>query len=226
VNSVEIITTLSDPVTRSAYYPVFLTLKGKRAVVVGGGKVAERKIMSLMKVGACIKVISPYLTKRLEKERKKGTITHLSRYYKKGDLKNAFLVIAATSSPDINRRVSEDASCLVNVVDTPDLCNFIVPSVIKRGALTFAISTSGISPGLSRSIRKEIETLYGTEFSDYLKSLKIIRINAMKIIRDKKRRGIFLKEIASDRIIKMLRVRGPKETKRFINDLFKKAVRP
>jgi precorrin-2 dehydrogenase/sirohydrochlorin ferrochelatase len=226
VNSVEIIPTLSKSVTHSAYYPVFLTLKGKKAVVVGGGKVAERKIMSLMKVGACIKVISPHLTKRLEKEKTKGTITHLSRYYKKGDLKNAFLVIAATSSPDINKRVSEDASCLVNVVDTTDLCNFIVPSVVKRGSLTFAISTSGISPGLSRSIRKEIETFYGIEFSDYLKSLKKIRIKAMKIIHDKKRRRIFLKEIASDRILKKLRVGGPKEIKRVINCLLKKAVSP
>jgi precorrin-2 dehydrogenase/sirohydrochlorin ferrochelatase len=226
VNSVEIIPTLSNPVTHRAYYPVFLTLKGKRAVVIGGGKVAERKIMSLMKVGACIKVISPHLTKRLKKEKTKGKITHLRRQYKKGDLKNVFLVIAATNSPDINKKVSEDASCLVNVVDTPDLCNFIVPSVVKRGSLTFAISTSGISPGLSRSIRKEMEALYRTEFSDYLESLKIIRIKAMKIIHDKKKRGNFLKEIASDRIIKMLRVRGLKETKRFINGLFKKAVTP
>jgi precorrin-2 dehydrogenase/sirohydrochlorin ferrochelatase len=206
----------------SRYYPVFLNLKGKRAVVIGGGKVAERKILSLLKAGSDVKVISPYLTKRLEKEKLSGRIKHISRQYRKGDLKNAFLVIVATDSPVINDRVSKDASCLVNVVDAPSLCNFIVPSVMNRGPLNIAVSTSGISPALSRSIRKELEKRYGPEFNNYLKLLKKIRSKAVEVIDDKKKRGEFLKAIASEKIINILREKGFKETKKVVDELFEK----
>ncbi|MEW6213964.1 MAG: bifunctional precorrin-2 dehydrogenase/sirohydrochlorin ferrochelatase [Nitrospirota bacterium] len=190
------------------YYPVFLNLKGKMAFVIGGGKIAERKILTLLKAGADITVISPEVTKRIEKEKLKGRIKHIPRQYRKGDLKNAFLVISATDSQAINKQVSEDATCLVNVVDAPSLCNFIVPSIIKRGPLTIAVSTSGISPALSKSIRKELEKLYGHEFGDYLKSLEKIRKRAMKEIPNKKKRAEFLKGLASKEIIEMLRQKG------------------
>jgi len=193
------------------YYPSFINLKSKRAVVVGGGKVAERKILTLLKAGACITVISPEITKRLEKEKIKKNIKHISRHYRKGDLKNSFVVIAATDSPVMNTKVSEDAPYLVNVVDTPSLCNFIVPSVIKRGHLTIAVSTSGVSPALSRAIRKELEKLYGPEFADYLKLLKKIRKSALKKIPDKKKRAGFLKSLASKEIFEMLRKKGFKD---------------
>ncbi|MEW6002976.1 MAG: bifunctional precorrin-2 dehydrogenase/sirohydrochlorin ferrochelatase, partial [Nitrospirota bacterium] len=132
---------------------------------------AERRIFSLIKAGADITVISPEITKGIEREKLKGKLKHIPRHYKKGDLKKVFLVISATDSLTINKEVSRDAPSLLNVVDSPDLCNFIVPSVFKRGPLTIAISTSGVSPALSRSIRRELERLYGTEFTRYLKSL-------------------------------------------------------
>ncbi len=123
------------------YYPAFLNLEDKKTVVVGGGKVAERKILGLLNAQAEVTVVSPVITKRLEQEEQKGRIRHICRKYRKGDLKNAFLVIAATDSEDINEKVSRDAPCLVNVVDTPKFCNFIVPSILQRGPLTIAIST-------------------------------------------------------------------------------------
>jgi precorrin-2 dehydrogenase/sirohydrochlorin ferrochelatase len=193
------------------YYPVFLNLKGKRVVVIGGGKVAERKIRALLKAGAEITVVSPAITEQIEREKQKGGIKHIPRQYKKGDSNRAFLVIAATDSLEINKKVSENASCLVNVVDSPSLCNFIVPSVIKRGPLTIAVSTSGISPALSKSIRKELEKLYGTEFVRYLKLLGKIRGKAMKEIKDKKRRTEFLNNLASEEVISMLRQKGFKK---------------
>jgi len=211
-----------EPNAPEVYYPAFLNLKNKKAVVVGGGKVAERKILSLLKADSYVKVISPYLTKRLEKERLKGRLEHIPRQYRKGDLKSAFLVIAATDSGVINERVSKDAPCLVNVVDTPHLCNFIVPSIVNRGLLTIAVSTSGVSPGLSRSIRKELEKLYGPEFADYLKSVKVIRAKALKLIQDKKKREEFLKASASEKIINILREKGFKETKKVVDELFEK----
>lgn len=184
--------------TSVSYYPVFLNLKNKCCVVVGGGKVAERKVLSLLKSGTEVTVISPELTKRLKKEGLSRRIKHIQRRYKKGDLKNAFLVIAATDSNEINKKVSEDAPHLINVVDLPSLCNFIVPSVVERGPLTIAISTSGVSPSMAKAIRKELEKLYGPEFARHLNSLKRIRTKAMAEIKDKKEREGFLKKLAAD----------------------------
>jgi precorrin-2 dehydrogenase/sirohydrochlorin ferrochelatase len=176
----------------------------------------------LLKTGADVTVISPEITRKIEKEKQRAGLKHIRRLYRKGDLKNAFLVIAATDSPSVNDKVSKDASCLINVVDTPHLCNFIVPSVIKRGPLTIAISTSGVSPGLSRSIRKELEKSFSPEFSDYLKSLKVIRSEAIKTIKDKRQREDFLKALGSEKIIQMLREKGFKKTKKLASDLFRK----
>jgi precorrin-2 dehydrogenase/sirohydrochlorin ferrochelatase len=212
----------SNPIEPKVYYPIFLNLKNKSVVIIGGGKVAERKVVTLLKTGADLTVISPELTKKIEREKLKGRIKHIRGQYRKGDLKNAFLVIAATDSPNVNEQVSKDAPCLVNVVDTPHLCNFIVPSVIKRNPLTIAVSTSGISPALSRSIRKELEKMYGSEFSHYLKLLRRIRTEAMRVIKDKRKRGEFLKAIASEKIIEMLRETGFREAQRLAEDLLRK----
>ncbi|MEW6067726.1 MAG: bifunctional precorrin-2 dehydrogenase/sirohydrochlorin ferrochelatase [Nitrospirota bacterium] len=202
--------------TSITYYPVFLNLKNKKAVVIGGGKVAERKVISLLKVCSDIKVISPHLTVRLEKEKQKGRIKHICRQYKKGDLKNAFLAIAATDSNAVNERAFNEAPCLINGVDMPSLCNFIVPSTVNRGDLTIAVSTSGISPGLSMTIRKELEKLYGAEFAVYLRLLKTIRAKALKMIPERKKRREFLKTIGSEKIVRLLREKGLRETKKIL----------
>jgi precorrin-2 dehydrogenase/sirohydrochlorin ferrochelatase len=211
----------SNPASSIVYYPVFLNLEHKKAVVIGGGKVAERKILSLLKAKADITVISPDITARIAREKQKDTIKHINRRYRSGDLASAFLVIAATDSPCLNKRVSDEASCLVNAVDMPSLSNFIVPSVLQRGPLTIAVSTSGVSPALSRSIRKEIESSYGTEFSEYLKALQGIRAEAMEVIADQKKRGEVLKSVASAQMIRMLRQKGPKETQKKAKALLK-----
>ncbi len=213
-------------ITHHVYYPAFLNLKDKRVIIVGGGKVAERKIFALLKVDADVTVISPTITKRIEALKHIGGIRHISRKYRKGDQKNAFLVIAATDSLDINKEVFQDTICLANVVDSPSLCNFIVPSVVKRGPLTIAISSSGISPGLSRTIRKELEKLYGSKFTKYLELLKNIRYRVMKEIPDSKKRAEFLKGIASEKMIKILRQKGLREVKQILlkieNDILNK----
>lgn len=205
------------------YYPVFLNMNGGKAVVIGGGKVAERKILALLRNSADVTVISPQITTKIEQEKHKGRVKHIKRQYRKGDLKQAFLVIAATDSLVINRQVSKDAPCLVNVVDTPDLCNFIVPSTVKRGPLSIAVSTGGISPALSRSVRRELERMYGPAFSEYLKSLKTIRAEAKNRITDQRERSEFLKSVASEKMIRILREKGYKEAKRNAKDLLKKA---
>lgn len=187
------------------YYPVFLDITGRSCAVVGGGSVAERKVLGLLKAGARVKVISPELTKRLQKEKSLGRIKHINRRYRKTDLKDVFLVIAATDSEEENRKISEEKTPLVNVVDRPELCNFIVPSTVKRGPLVIAVSTSGASPAMARAIRKELERLYGREFGTYLKGLQRLRAGARREIKDKKERLRFFKSLASDKVIKKLR---------------------
>jgi len=190
------------------YYPAFLNLEGKKAVVVGGGKVAERKVLTLIKAGAELTVVSPLLTGRLQKEKEAKRLRHISRTYRPGDLKDSFLVIAATDSPEVNRKVAGDAPALVNVVDVPCECNFIAPSVVKRGPLVLAISTSGTSPAFAKAIRKEIEKSYGTVFSEYLGFVKVLRSRAMREIADTVVREKFLKSLASEDILYALRTKG------------------
>jgi len=190
------------------YYPAFLDLKNKNSIVVGGGKVAERKAGALVKAGANVKIISPELTEGLEKLVKQGKLDHIRRKYRKSDAKNCFIVIAATSSPDINRKIASDAQCLVNVVDSPSAGNFIVPSSVSRGGLNIAISTGGASPAMSRTIRKEMEKHYDAEFSRYLRFVELTRKRAMKDIVDNSKREEFLKYIASDDMLALLRNKG------------------
>ena len=190
------------------YYPAFLNLKNKKAVVVGGGKVAERKVRLLVKAGANVKVISPDITKPLEKLRDKGNLKHANRNYVKRDLKNAYIVIAATSSAEINTKIAGESENLVNVVDTPSEGNYIVPSVVTRGPLTIAISTEGTSPAVSKTIRKEIEKHYSKEFTHYMRFLEVMREKAVAEITDSNKRRKFLKSLASEELIYIVRNQG------------------
>lgn len=212
------------------YYPVFLNLNGKTAVVIGGGKTAERKARTLIQAGASVKVISPDITASLGELKKTGRLTHIKRPYRKGDLKGAFIVIAGTSSVQINTKIANDArhpgigpSRLVNVIDTPSEGNFIAPSIVKRGPLTIAISTGGSSPAASKLIRQEIEKLYGVEFAHYLRSLGKMRKKALREIKDSKKRESLLKDLASEKIFKNLRTRGVSYISKLIRkEFFKK----
>lgn len=204
------------------YYPAYLDLRGKKAVVVGGGKVAERKIFSLMDAGAEITVVSPSLTKRLSRAKAERSISHLPRNYRKGDLRGSFIVIAATDSEEINSRVSMDAPALVNVVDVPSMCNFIAPSVVRRGSLTVAISTGGASPAMAKTLRKELENVYGSEFSGYLRFARQVRAEAFAGIVQKEKRERFLKGLASRKMLDMLRKQGLKAVKETVRERLKK----
>jgi len=150
------------------YYPVFLNVEGKKCVVVGGGQVAWRKVKVLLEHGADVEVISPDLCPELAKLVQGREIHALTREYQAGDLKNAFVTIAATDSGDINQRVVVEArrrAVLVNVVDDAGNSDFIVPSYLRRGELTIAVSTGGKSPALARKIRSRLEKELGDEYA-------------------------------------------------------------
>ncbi|MFQ5924715.1 MAG: bifunctional precorrin-2 dehydrogenase/sirohydrochlorin ferrochelatase [Dehalococcoidia bacterium] len=151
----------------SPYYPIFLGISGKRCVVVGGGPVALRKVGALLEHEADVEVISPDLCPELTQMAEKGTIHILHREYDSGDLQGAFIAIAATDNGEINRKVAEEArerGVLVNVVDDPEHSDFIVPSYLRRGAITIAVSTAGKSPALARRIRTQLEKEFGAEY--------------------------------------------------------------
>ena len=150
------------------YYPVFLNVEGRKCVVVGGGQVAWRKVRVLLEHGADVEVISPDLCPELAKLVQGREIHALTREYQAGDLENAFVTIAATDCGDINQRVVVEArrrAVLVNVVDDAKNSDFIVPSYLRRGELTIAVSTGGKSPALARKIRSRLEKELGDEYA-------------------------------------------------------------
>lgn len=160
------------------YYPIFLDIRNKPCVVIGGGDVAERKVVSLLSAGARVTVVSPDFTVNLAGMGEDGKILLIKRPYQEGDLKGAFLAYAATDDEEINKRISLEAEAkgvLLNVVDEPEMCDFIVPSVVERGALSIAISTGGASPALSKRLRMEMEERYGEEYSVFLEIMAAIR---------------------------------------------------
>ena len=160
------------------YFPAFLDLKDKLCVVVGGGRVAERKVRSLLKAGASIKVIGPEFTDSLSRLKKNGKIIFRPRAFRSRDLSGAFLAIAATDDRATNERVYREAAerrIPVNLVDDPAHCSFIVPSLVERGDLLLAISTSGQSPALAKLLRQKLQKEIGPEYAFLLKLLGAVR---------------------------------------------------
>jgi len=152
----------------SDYFPAFLDLRGRRCVVVGGGAIGERKVDSLLAAGARVTLVSPALTPRLAALAAAGLLAHRRRLFRRADVRGAALVIAATGVSAVDAAVAAEARrrrALVNVVDRPAECDFILPSVLRRGGLQIAVSTGGRSPALAREIRKRLERVIGPEYA-------------------------------------------------------------
>ena len=170
----------------SPYYPIFLNIGGKRCVVVGGGQVALRKVRALLEHRANVEVISPELCSELIELAEGGQIRVVRRHYQSGDLQKALVAIAATDDSDINLQVAKEAqskAVLVNVVDDAENSDFIVPSCLRRGDVTIAISTAGKSPALARKIRTRLEKDFGDEYASLALLVDEVRTEA-------KQRGI------------------------------------
>ncbi len=182
----------------SGYYPVNLKIKNKKCVVVGGGKVAERKVKLLLEKGASVTVVSPKITSGLDKLQREAKISHLAVAYFSSSLKDAFLVIAATDDRTINSRVAGDANqlgMLVNVVDFPAECSFILPAILSRGDLTIAVSTAGRSPALSRKIKEDLALIYTDEYGDLVDMVAAAREKIKRKHPDLQRRKQVWREI-------------------------------
>jgi precorrin-2 dehydrogenase/sirohydrochlorin ferrochelatase len=150
------------------FYIACLRLQGRRCVVVGGGEVGLEKIEGLLACGGEVTLVAPDAVEPLRELAEEGSIRWERRPYRSEDLDGAFLAIAATGDTDVNIRVFEDAerrATLVNVVDVPPLCNFILPAIIRTGPLAIAISTAGASPALAKRIRDQIADEYGEPYA-------------------------------------------------------------
>jgi siroheme synthase-like protein len=150
------------------FYIACLRLSGRRCVVVGGGEVGLEKVEGLLACDADVTLIAPEAVPDLARLALEGSIRWERRPYESSDLDGALIAIAATDDTDLNIRVFEDAekrSMLVNVVDVPPLCNFILPAIVRTGPLAIAISTAGASPALAKRMKREIADLFGESYA-------------------------------------------------------------
>jgi uroporphyrin-III C-methyltransferase / precorrin-2 dehydrogenase / sirohydrochlorin ferrochelatase len=155
-------------------FPLFLKLEGRPVLVVGGGKIAEGKIASLLHTGASIHVVAPTATAAISAWAREAKIQWRQRHFQADDVENQDLVIAATSSADVNHQVYAEArrqGVLCNVVDDPPYCDFYFPAVVRRGDLQIAISTGGQSPALAQQLRVQMENQFGPEYAERVTQL-------------------------------------------------------
>jgi precorrin-2 dehydrogenase / sirohydrochlorin ferrochelatase len=176
---------------KSQLYPLFINLTGRRVVVIGGGAVAARKVESLLRCGAAVTVVAPTLTGKLSQLAQRGKIKHHGRPYHPGDLAEAVLVFSACGDPAVNQTVFAEAGRLgvfCNVADEPDYCSFFVPSVVRRGPLQIAVSTTGTSPALAKRLRQQLESLFDESYIPYLDALARLRRRLRALYPDDQRR--------------------------------------
>ena len=180
-----------------SFYPVMLDLSGKDCLVVGGGRVALRKVTGLLRADALVTVVASHFNLHFSLLAKR--ITMVTRSFSETDIQKKYsLIIGATDTPDINTAISRKAAMLgipCNIVDQPELCSFIVPAIVNRGNITIAVSTNAASPRLSRYIKKKIADIIGTEYSQLASYMAEIRIRARSLLSDPQYRCLFWKEL-------------------------------
>jgi len=199
----------------SPYYPVFLKIAGKKCLVVGGGNVALRKVRTLIEHGAAIKLVSPVLCPQLSKLAEDGVIQVQLRPYKTEDLNGAFIVVAATDDAATNKRIATEAKrrgVLVNIADSPQNSDFIVPAYFKRGNVTVAVSTSGKSPALARKIRSELEKDFTAEYAQLASLIHEVR-SELKQQRASVGSDIWQEVVSSNSLLELLKQGKSQEAK-------------
>jgi precorrin-2 dehydrogenase / sirohydrochlorin ferrochelatase len=207
--------------TERTYYPVFLDISKKPCLVVGGGKVAERKVRILIPFKTEIVVVSPKITGNLAKLRDAGTIDVRDREYTESDLEGVGLVFAATDNREINSIIksgAEKRNIPVNVVDDPELCDFIVPSLVRRGPVTIAISTSGLLPSLSKRLRRLISAQLSDDYTRYARKFGKIRRMLINAEVSKEKRAKIMKKLNEMEVKELNRMPLREIKRRFLVD--------
>ena len=204
----DIIQSMKQKNSYQSYYPLFVDLRNKKVVVVGGGGVAERKVQGLLSAGAHVKLVSPEVTEALGEMASDGLVDYVPRTFVPEDLDRAWLVIAATDDTDVQELVYKESSSqriFCNVIDQPEFCSFIVPSIVRRGDLCLSISTGGRSPALAQRLRREFEQSLGSFYGDYVSLLGELRQLIIKSFRDPETRKDLCHSLADPEVATWVR---------------------
>ncbi len=209
-----------------SFFPIYLKVDNKSALIVGGGKVAERKTFDLLQGDSDVYVMSPFLSDGLTMLLKEGRINWIASEFAPDEVpEDIFLIIAATDSEEVNREIynyAKSRNILINVVDSPDLCDFYVPSVIRRGEVTIAISTGGRAPSFSRALREFIESVLPEDISRALDFISDVRTRLMDA--GVSQRGKILLKSAREVISKIGSGENLTEVKREIEEKLKDEI--
>lgn len=197
------------------FYSIVVDLTERPCLVVGGGRVGERKVLNLLEAGARVTLVSPEATRVLADLARARQLVWWRRDYQLSDIEGMTLVFAATADAGLNAGIAADchqAGILVNVADAPGKCTFMVPSVVRRGDLQVAISTAGKSPALCRLLRKQLEAEIGPEYGSWVNFLGELRPFLKEArLHDQRRREELLQRLAGDEILFRLVARGKED---------------
>ncbi len=205
------------------YYPIMLDVKGRPVLVVGGGSVAERKVRTLLQLGAAVTVISSQVTSFLDDLCQNGAIVLHMRSYREGDLEGAELVFAATDDQEVNIQIAAEARArkiYLNVADTPELCDFILPAIFNQGDLVFAISTGGKSPALAKKIREDLPGIFGPEYRYLTELLGAVREKILEAQGLQEEHARKLNRFVRTDILEFIRQGRKEEIERLLQEIF------
>jgi len=205
-------------------YPITLKVEGQKAVVVGGGSVAERKVAGLLEAGAKVTVVAPEVCPALRRRISVGECQHRWGNYEARDLEGALLVIGATDNAEVNAQVARDArdrGLLVNIADQPHLCSFFVPASVTRGDLTISIGTAGKSPALASRLRQDLEKCYGPEYGVLLDLLGDLRPQVQALFERESERQAVWQELLASEALKLVAAGRIEEARRVAEDVIR-----
>lgn len=201
-----------------AKYPIFLELGSRRVVVIGGGAVAVRKVQALLNAGARVVMVAERIDDILTALCQGMDAKLIKSKYSKNYLAGALLAIAATNNNDLNKQIYKDCQeleVLCNVVDVPELCDFFVPAVVKRGDLQIAIGTEGRCPAYAGHTRKKLEAIFTEQHGEFLAELEKLRKKVINEVSDPADRKIVLGQLADDESFEYFAENGPAQWQAF-----------
>ena len=190
------------------YYPINLDIQNRDCLVVGGGGVGTRKVKTLLNCGAKVTVVSPEISEQLQMLAETALLTLKFRQYRTDDLDGMFLVIGATDDESLNRRISSDAEHrdkLCNIADRPEVCNFILPSIVQRDDLIITISTSGKSPAFAKKMRRTLESQFGKEYGEFLQLMGAIRKKLLSQAHEPEAHKPLFEQLINSELVDMIR---------------------
>ena len=209
------------------YFPVYLDIRDRTCLVVGGGAVGTRKAQTLLRAGARVTVVSPDVSDKLQALADDHQIRWHRRPYTADDLAGIFLAFGTTDDRDLNRRISEDAGrrgILCNIADQPDRGQFVLPSVVARGDLLISISTSGKSPALARRIRRQLEHEFGDEYAVMISLLGTLRKRLLRQGHDPRGHKAQLETLLDSELLEWIRNGDTERIDRFLRRHFGETV--